>query len=207
MTTDQQQNRLYLALPERPPAGFESVLESVIVECRPACVLLPKEAATGSLPSVRELTAAHGTALLVANDVERALRIGADGVHIPPDAALYTPAREQLGQRAIIGFGCIENRHDAMVLAELGADYVGFCAAPGGGEAASEGLAETVAWWSEIFVVPCVAFGATTAESALRLTELGADFVAPAESLWLDEDAASRIGAIAAALEQTRRRN
>ncbi len=204
MTTDQQQNRLYLVLPERPPAGFETVLERVINELRPACVLLPEAGAAGSLPgdgSVRQLTAAHGTALLVANDVERALRIGADGVHIPPDAALYAPARERLGQRAIIGFGCIENRHDAMILAELGADYVGFRAGPGDGEG---GLAAIVSWWSEIFVVPSVAFGVATAESALQLAELGADFVAPAQELWLEADAATRIGAIASALGEPR---
>jgi thiamine-phosphate pyrophosphorylase len=192
--------RLYLILPAAPQA--EMLLGRVIFESEPACVLLvdeaplePKRAAR-----LREITAARDVALLVDNDVGRAELIGADGVHLPPDAALYRQARERLGQRAIIGIGCMESRHDAMVMAELGADYVAFGAEGGTNGSPLDRQAELIAWWSEIFVVPSVAFNVETPEAAARLAGLGADFVAPPASIWRSEDAVARIGGIAAAL-------
>jgi thiamine-phosphate pyrophosphorylase len=200
--------RLYLVLPVRPPASFEMLLERVIIESEPACVLLLDDAGRARPDPardarLREITAARDVALLVENDAERAQLIGADGVHLPPDAALFRQARERLGQRAIIGIGCIESRHDAMIMAELGADYVAF-GAPGTNGAALDRQAELIAWWSEIFVIPSVAFEVETPEAAARLAGLGADFVAPAPTLWQSDEALERIGRIAAALRPGR---
>ena len=199
--------RLYLVLPAKLPAAFEMVLGKVIIEAEPACVLLSEDAAAADpafCSRLRELTAARDVALLVENDIERAELIGADGVHLPPDAARYRQARERLGQRAIIGIGCIESRHDAMLMAELGADYIAFAAMPGADDSAPDGQAELIAWWSEIFVVPCVAFDVETPEAAAGLTALGADFIAPSASLWQSDDAEARIGRIAASLRPGR---
>ncbi|MGH6825150.1 MAG: thiamine phosphate synthase [Methyloceanibacter sp.] len=172
-----------------------------------ACVLLCQDAAEAD-PALdlrlRELTLARDVAFLVENDAARAKRIGADGVHLPTDAALYGQAREHLGQRAIIGVGCNESRHEAMLLAELGADYVAFgqTAAPSGRE--REERAGLIVWWSEIFVVPCVAWNVETPEEAAHLARIGADFVAVAPSIWQAEDAAVTIAKIGAALREAR---
>jgi thiamine-phosphate pyrophosphorylase len=192
--------RLYLVLPGAPQA--EMLLAKVIFEAEPACVLLLDEARREleRAARLREITAARDVALLVDNDVEHAELIGADGVHLPPDAALYRQARERLGQRAIIGIGCIESRHDAMVMAELGADYVAFGGQGRGNSFPPGRQAELIAWWSEIFVVPSVAFAVETPEAAASLAALGADFVAPPATIWQGEDALLRIGGIAAAL-------
>jgi thiamine-phosphate pyrophosphorylase len=149
------------------------------------------------------LQLAHGRniAVVVADDVELARKIGADGVHIAADASRYAAARDRLGAEAIIGADCGQNRHDAMVLAERGADYVAFEAHD---PQAKPGLAELIAWWAEIFVVPCVALGVSSAEEARELTALGADFVAPADSLWQAPDPANELAAFAEALGQTR---
>jgi thiamine-phosphate pyrophosphorylase len=188
--------RLYLVLPANPTATFKHDLARVLAATDPACLLLPGVAAgdPGLDGHVRDLTAPREIALLVAHDVERAAAIGADGIHLPPDAACFREARERLGQRAIIGIGCIESRHEAMTMAELGADYVAFAALPG------DRQAELIAWWSEIFVVPSVAFDVETPEAAVQLANLGADFVAPHEGIWASGDAMERIGGIASAL-------
>jgi thiamine-phosphate pyrophosphorylase len=183
------------------------LLGRVIIEAEPACVLLREDATPLDLASylrLRELTAARDIALLVENDIERAELVGADGLHLPPDAARYRQARERLGQRAIIGIGCIETRHDAMLMAELGADYVAFGATPGINNAALDGQAELISWWSEIFVVPSVAFDVETPEAAARLAALGADFIAPSAGLWQSDDAEERIGRIAASFRSGR---
>jgi thiamine-phosphate pyrophosphorylase len=199
--------RLYLTLPATPSPVIERSLAEIIEAADVACVLLCQDAAEAD-PALdlrlRELTLAHDVALLVENDAARAKRIGADGVHLPADAALYGQTREHLGQRAIIGVGCKESRHGAMLLAELGADYVAFGPTAAASNREIEERAGLIAWWSEIFVVPCVAWNVETPEEAANLARLGADFVAPALSIWQAEDAAARIAKIGTCLREAR---
>jgi thiamine-phosphate pyrophosphorylase len=185
---------LYLVLPPKLTAAFDNVLTKVLAEASPACLLLPHDATLELGARLREATAAREIALLVEHDVERAAQIAADGVHLPPDAGRFKEARERLGERAIVGIGCIESRHDAMVMAETGADYVGFAAIE------EDHQAELIAWWAEIFVVPSVAFDVKTPVAAARLAGLGADFVAPAVSVWDGDDALARISEFADSL-------
>ena len=98
-------------------------------------------------------------------------------------------ARQALGTDAIIGTDCGGSRHAAMTLAQTGADYVAFRAAlsPEHG-APDETQREMVAWWSELFEVPCVAFGVTSLASAERLARNGADFVAVPDTFWRHSD-------------------
>jgi thiamine-phosphate pyrophosphorylase len=199
--------RLYLALPATRSPTVERSLAEVIEAADVACVLLCQDAAEAD-PALdlrlRELTLARDVALLVENDAARAKRIGADGVHLPADAALYGQAREHLGQRAIVGVGCNKSRHGAMLLAELGADYVAFGPTAVASDRELEERAGLIAWWSEIFVVPCVAWNVETPEEAADLARLGADFVALAPSIWQAEDAAARIARIGADLREAR---
>ena len=199
--------RLYLTLPANPSLTVEKSLTEVLEVADVACVLLRQDAAEPD-PAfdlrLRELTVALDVALLVENDAARAKRIGADGVHLPADAALYGQAREHLGQRAIIGVGCNESRHGAMLLAELGADYVAFGPTAAASDRETEERAGLIAWWSEIFVVPCVAWNVETPEEAANLARLGADFVALSPSIWQAEDAAARIAKIGAGLREAR---
>ena len=188
--------RLYLVLPANPTAAFKHDLARVLAATDPACLLLPGVAAgdPGLDGHVRDLTAPREIALLVAHDVERAAAIGADGVHLPPDAARFREARERLGQRAIIGIGCIESRHEAMTMAELGADYVAF-AAP---SRRPPGRADRL-----------VVGDFRGAERGLRRGNAGGGGQAceprsglrrPTEGIWASGDAMERIGGIASAL-------
>ena len=198
--------RLYLVLPASPPAAIERFLAEALNATDVACVLL--SAGTEADPALdarlRELTAAREVAFLIENDAARAERIGADGVNIPADATLYGQAREHLGQRAIIGVGCNESRHDAMLLAELGADYVAFSSTPALSGREREECAELIAWWSDIFVVPCVACNVETQEESAELAGLGADFVALSPDIWLAENAPAQIAGIGACLRKPR---
>ena len=199
--------RLYLTLPAKPSPAVERSLAEVMEAADVACVLLCQDTAEADAAldlRLRELTLARDVALLVENDAARAKRIGADGVHLPADAALYGQAREHLGQRAIIGVGCNKSRHGAMLLAELGADYVAFGPTAAASDREIEERAGLIAWWSEIFVVPCVAWNVETAEEAANLARLGADFVALSPSIWQAEDAAARIAKIGAGLREAR---
>jgi len=157
-----------------PDAGPEQLAE-VLRRQSVASVLLR------GAPTREQVAACQGqgAAALVEGDARLALELAADGVHLPhnddAEAAVlaYREARALLGAGRIVGASAGLVRHNAMELGELGADYVGF-------ELTADEAAglELVAWWAEMFVVPCVAFSATSPEQAARLAEAGADFVA-----------------------------
>ena len=117
----------------------------------------------------------HGAAALVANDSRLARTLRADGVHLDWSqtcAEAYAAARDILGQGAIVGCDAGRSRHDAMELAEAGADYVGFSRRDD-----AEGRLAHVDWWSEIFEVPVVAFDVGDEADAAELGAAGADFI------------------------------
>ncbi len=152
---------------------------------RIACVLLQPEAGHAAdrellEPLVLAIQAAD-CAALITDDARLALAIGADGVHLhyEPDSDLaekqFRAARAVLGDGRIVGAGCGLARHNAMVLAELGADYVAL------GHAAvddPEARLEMVGWWAEMFAVPCVAWNVADAGAVGPLVMAGVDFVA-----------------------------
>jgi thiamine-phosphate pyrophosphorylase len=137
---------------------------------------------TGVRPLV-EMAQAKGVAALIEGDAQLARTLRADGVHLPWSkdvVARFDEAREVLGGRYIVGADAGRSRHDAMILGEAGADYVGFGipAHVEDRETARERRLDLVAWWSEIFELPGVALDVETAEDAAALARAGVDFVA-----------------------------
>jgi thiamine-phosphate pyrophosphorylase len=199
--------RLYLKVPAPLTAKLEAQLTQALETTSVACVLLCDDGQPiDEIHGDRLLTLVQkaGTACLIENDIMLAERLGADGVHIHADPELYTAARAQLGESANIGAGCGFARHDAMRLAEMGADYVAFGPdAPDSG--AIDQCAELTSWWSEIFVIPSVGWNIADAEQAARLADLGADFIAPPKTIWQDDNALAILGDIDHAISRVRR--
>ncbi|MEJ0026898.1 MAG: thiamine phosphate synthase [Rhizomicrobium sp.] len=117
-------------------------------------------------------------------DLARAL--GCDGVHVGQEDAGYAEARLIVGKTAIVGVTCHDSRHLAMEAAEAGADYVAFGAffPTATKEAKARAEIETLRWWAEMMVVPCVAIGGITVGNAAPLVEAGADFLAVSSGVW-----------------------
>jgi thiamine-phosphate pyrophosphorylase len=138
-----------------------------------------------------------GAALLLDGRPELAARTGADGAHLSgPDALkaalpLLKPAR-------IAGAGGLHSRHDAMVAGDAGADYVMFGEPDASGHCPSPGaVIDRVAWWAELFEIPCVAYAARLDDIG-PLATAGADFIAVGEALF-DDPRGVRIAAADAA--------
>lgn len=126
-----------------------------------------------------ELAQKKSVAVLIEDDASLARALRADGVHLNWSitlAADFAEAREILGNRYMIGVDALSSKHDAMEMAEAGADYIAFSVAASDDETANTRF-ELLEWWAEIFETPCVALGAADADDARALAGIGVDFV------------------------------
>jgi thiamine-phosphate pyrophosphorylase len=166
--------------------GAHEWVEAALGTASIACLLLAPPA-SGALAADRlkplvESVQARQVAALIADDIELARTVRADGVHLGPGnlEEAYERARSVLGDRAIVGVDAGISKHDAMTSAEAGADYIAF-GAPArlkDRDKARVRRDELVAWWGEIFEVPCVALDVETRGEAEALVGAGADFIA-----------------------------
>jgi thiamine-phosphate pyrophosphorylase len=195
--------RLYLVTPEEH-AGMGDVLAHTLEAADFAAVLLrlPGESELSRLARVNALGSAiqeRGVALLLDGDAELAVRAGADGAHLGGVEALRA-ALPRLKPDRIAGCGRLATRHDAMVAGEMGADYVMFGEPDSTGWRPSlQAVLERVAWWAELFELPCVGFAAEL-EEVEPLARAGADFIAVGDFVFSDAR-----GCAAAATEIARR--
>jgi len=200
--------RLYFQFPAQPSATLEAQLAQALATTDAACVLLCGDGAPideDHAGRLIDLVQTSGLACLLENDAALAERLAADGLHLDANAETYAAARTLLGESANLGVLCGLERHDAMQMAELGADYVAFGPKSENIIDAIDQYADLIAWWAEIFVVPCVAWNVETAEQAAKFAALGADFVAPSARIWHGDDALRRITEIDNAVRDVRR--
>jgi thiamine-phosphate pyrophosphorylase len=187
--------RLYLVTPRLDEtAGFAPLLAQALGQGDVAAVLLRLgdadersliNRAKALAPSVQD----QGAALLINGHAELVARAGCDGAHLTGLAA-FTAALEQLKPDRIAGVGGLQSRHDAMLAAEQGADYVMFGEPDeNGGRPAFAAVEERIAWWAEVFEIPCVGY-AGALDEVKPLVQAGADFVALGDWLWRDPQAA-----------------
>src|SRR5436853_3943299 len=123
--------RLYLVTPPiAEPSEFFPWLMASLDAGDVAAVLL-RLADTDERTLINRIKALAGpvqekdVALLIDGRVELVARGGADGAHLS-GIAPFTEAIEQLKPERIAGAGGLASRHDAMLAAEQGADYVMF---------------------------------------------------------------------------------
>jgi len=198
--------RLYLFAPQvADPAGVRDSLAAALKAADVAAVLL-RLATSDDRTQINRVKALaptvqdNGAALLLDGFPEIVAHGGADGAHLSGVEALRA-ALATLKPARIAGCGGLATRHDAMVAAEAGADYVMFGEPDDGGNRPSlSAVIDRVAWWAEVFEVPCVGF-AGSADEVAPLATAGAEFVAVGEWIFKDpggpaaaiKDAASRL--------------
>jgi thiamine-phosphate pyrophosphorylase len=183
--------RLYLVTPPIAQAddiaqGLADALNATDI----AAVLLrlaPGDAAAQieRIAALRILIQSNGAALILDGHADLAAAAEADGAHLSGIEA-FKAAAGKLKPARIAGCGGLATRHDAMLAGESGADYVMFGEPDATGRRPSlDAIAERVAWWTEIFEVPCVAFAGNLAEVE-ALARANAEFVAVADEIWRD---------------------
>lgn len=183
--------RLYLvAPPAGDPAAWVDNLAAALKAADVAAVLLrlaPGDERTliKRVKAFGEVVQNGGAALLLDGHAEIVVRAGADGAHLP-DIDAFSAALPTLKPQRIAGCGGLKTRHDAMLAAEQGADYVMFGEPDAGGRRPGfDAVLERVGWWAEVFEAPCVGFAAALDEVE-AVARAGADFVAVGDALWSD---------------------
>jgi len=73
-----------------------------------------------------DLCLTHNTLFIVNDDINLCEKVGADGVHLGQNDTSIKTAREQLGEKAIIGVSCYNQLQLAIDAEEMGANYVAF---------------------------------------------------------------------------------
>ena len=186
--------RLYLVTPRVEDAtAFAAPLAAALAAGDVAAVLLRLAEADErtQINRTKALSAVvqnAGAALLLDSQVDVVARAGADGAHLT-GIEEFTEALGRLKPERIAGVGSLVTRHDAMVAAESGADYVMFGDPDESGERpAFDAIEERVAWWAEVFELSCVAYAASIDEVAPLVTA-GADFIALGDWIWRDPQA------------------
>ena len=133
---------------------------------------------------------ARSVPLIINDDVDLALAVGADGVHLGRDDEAFAAARARLGDDAIIGISCYDDAERALAAAGLGASYVAFgsffpsVTKPGAVRATTELVAAT----RPRVEVPIVAIGGITPDNAPPLLESGVDLLAVVNAIFGDSD-------------------
>jgi thiamine-phosphate pyrophosphorylase len=197
--------RLYLITPPlADPASFAPHLEAALGAADIAAVLLrlaesDERARIERVKAVAAIVQRRGVALLIDGHPDIAARAGADGAHLTGTEA-FAAALALLKPDRIAGAGGLPGRHDAMLAAETGADYVMFGEPPppGGRGLPYAELLERLTWWADLFEVPCVGYAASLDEIG-PLARTGTDFVALGEWIW-NEPVTAAVAAAAAAL-------
>lgn len=183
--------RLFLITPPVADApSFAPLLSAALSAADVACVLLRIAARDehGIKAVVRVLAPIvqrSDAAVLVEQEARLAARLDVDGVHVMGAGLLFEEALGALKPNKIVGVGGLDGRDAAMAAGEAGADYLMFGAPEDAGAAAAphDSVLGLVAWWAEIFNVPCVGY-VRHPERAGEIAAAGAEFIGLCDGLW-----------------------
>ncbi len=144
--------------------------------------------------------------LIINDDIDLAVEVGADGVHLGMEDMTVTEARRRLGLGKIIGASCYNQLRYAIEAEQHGADYVAF-----GAFFVSITKLDTVAASINLLCqakqhlhIPIVAIGGITSDNVAELIHRGADAVAVSNSLYSAVNVQSEAKKISCIFEQTK---
>lgn len=131
----------------------------------------------------------HNVPLLINDDIELAVLVGADGVHLGREDGAVTQARKQLGSDAIIGISCYNFVDQAIAAQAQGATYAAFGRFfPSSSKPlAAPAQIETLRQAKLALTIPIVAIGGILPENGAQLLAAGADLLAVIGGIFDDQ--------------------
>ncbi|WP_257294779.1 thiamine phosphate synthase [Endozoicomonas sp. YOMI1] len=146
--------------------------------------------------------------LIINDDVELALDVEADGVHLGQQDESIADARARLGDYAIIGISCENSLEKAKAAVEQGANYIAFGkffpsrTKPDAKNAELAILAQA----QKMFDLPIAAIGGITTDNASEVISAGADMVAVVNNLFAAQNIRDRAQNFMALFNDTQRK-
>ncbi len=189
--------RLYLITPPSLDdlAGFGRTLAAALDAGDIAALQVrlkdqPAEIIAAAVDVIMPIAQSRGVAVILNDDPALARSLGCDGVHIGQADMPLANARRLMGNDAMIGVTCHDSLHLAMEAAEGGADYVAFGAffPTTTKDVIHHAEPELLTGWQADMIVPCVAIGGITVDTAAGLAAAGADFLAVSAGVWNHAD-------------------
>jgi len=154
--------------------------------------------AAGETQKVREasilqaLCHEYRTLFLINDDVDLALKLDADGVHIGSEDLRYRQARDYLGETFLIGVSCYNSLARAESAVTEGADYIAFGAmfpSPTKTETVKAGP-DLIRAFKSRHRIPVAAIGGITPGNCTPLIRAGTDLLAVISSVYRTNDPA-----------------
>jgi thiamine-phosphate pyrophosphorylase len=140
--------------------------------------------------ALRLLCNQYQAILIINDDVELAITVNADGVHLGKDDSAIRSARQRLGNNAIIGISCYDSISLALEAEKNSADYVAFGAMfssptkPDANNVSAEIISEA----KQQINIPVCAIGGITSKNMPQLIQQGVDMVAVISALFSAAD-------------------
>ncbi len=139
---------------------------------------------------LQQLCHEHEVPLIINDDVELAIAVNADGVHLGNQDMSVDQARAQMGPHAIIGASCHDSLDVAVTAVRAGADYVAFGSffdSPTKPQAVRAPVSLLQSARSTIHV-PICAIGGITPDNGLELIKAGAHMLAVISGIFAQPD-------------------
>lgn len=146
---------------------------------------LDEEGFLAEAEELRELCRKYGVPFVVNDNVEVALKSGADGVHVGQHDMEAGDVRKLIGKERILGVSA-QTVEQALLAQERGADYLGVGAvfSTGSKDDAEDVSLETLAAICDAVDLPVIAIGGITCENTAELAGCGICGIAVISSLF-----------------------
>lgn len=191
------------------PDGCPSLLESVEKAIAGGACMIQYRDKTASIAERKEraevllaLCRSRHTPLIINDDLELALALDADGVHLGADDPSISEARDRFPD-GLIGASCYNDFARAQTAVRSGASYVAF-----GSFYASPTRPEAVTAQPDLLMracrelpVPVCAIGGIRADNATPVIQAGADLLAVCSGVFAQPDIAAAACSIATKFE------
>lgn len=139
--------------------------------------------------ALKALCAEYGVPFVIDDDVELAVKCGADGVHVGQSDMACVEARRALGSAKVVGVSA-QTVDQALQAEKDGADYLGVGAVfpTGSKDDADDVSHDTVKAICEAVNIPVIAIGGISKNNVGQLAGLGLDGVAVISAIYASDD-------------------
>lgn len=139
--------------------------------------------------AIKRVTDKYNIPFVINDNIEVALELNADGVHVGQSDMNAKDCRKLIGEEKILGVSA-QTVEQALLAEKNGADYIGVGAIfkTNSKDDADEVSIETLKNISEAVNIPVVAIGGISKENILKLKEANIDGVALISAIFSEED-------------------